>query len=39
MSISKKLVEKGAIMVAVMNSTGGVYNPEGINPDHLIEFI
>lgn len=26
-AISKRLVSKGAIMVGVMNSTGGVYNP------------
>ncbi len=38
-SISKKLVQKGAVLVGVMNSTGGVYNPSGIDPDHLIEFI
>lgn len=26
-------------MVAVLNSGGGLYNPEGINPEHLNEFI
>lgn len=38
-SISKKLISKGAKMIAVMNSTGGLYNQEGINPHHLVEFL
>jgi len=35
--IAKDLHQAGSQIVAVSDSTGGIYNPRGINPDRLIE--
>jgi glutamate dehydrogenase (NAD(P)+) len=32
------LYERGAKIVAVSDSRAGIYNPEGINPNHVMEF-
>ena len=35
---AKVLASMGAKIIAVSDSTGGIYNPEGINPEKLFEF-
>lgn len=35
---AKTLHEMGATIVAVSDSRGGVFNPEGLDPDRLLEF-
>ncbi|WP_456368824.1 Glu/Leu/Phe/Val family dehydrogenase [Geoglobus sp.] len=35
---AKTLHEMGATVVAVSDSRGGVFNPDGLDPDHLMEF-
>ena len=35
---AKILASMGAKIIAVSDSTGGIYNPEGINPEKLFEF-
>jgi len=39
-SISAKLIaEEGAVIVAVSDASGGVYNPEGLNIPEIIRFL